>query len=566
MHSSEQPATGRRKGRGQRRGRRVDAATRDAVAGLLADLPLRRDLLIEHLHRLQDTRGCLRAGDLLALADLLRIGVAEVYETATFYAHFDIREDEEPAPALAVRVCDGLSCRLQGALQLDSALRARLPPADARVLRAPCMGRCDLAPVVQVGKRHADRASAADVLALIDEGAFTPLPLVGESLDAYRARGGYRQLQALRDGALPVETVFAELEAAGLRGMGGAGFPTARKWRLVRAAPAPRYLVCNADEGEPGTFKDRVILEEQTHPFLDGLLLAAACIDADRCWIYLRDEYPAAHALLRREIAALEAAQLVEPGFIDLRRGAGAYICGEESALIESIEGKRGYPRQRPPYVAEAGLFGRPTLVNNVETLALVPTILAAGGARFGALGGEGFAGLRSYSVSGRVREPGVKQAPAGISTRQLIDDYCGGMAEGHQLLAYLPGGASGGILPASLADLPLHFGELEKHGALIGSAALIVLSDRDDLRAAVQALLEFFADESCGQCTPCRIGTEKMLALFEAPELDVSLLNELAALMRDASICGLGQAAPNPLTTALQYFPQHQLARKRDE
>ncbi|HRE86618.1 MAG TPA: NADH-ubiquinone oxidoreductase-F iron-sulfur binding region domain-containing protein, partial [Accumulibacter sp.] len=472
----------------------------------------------------------------------------------------------EPAPALAVRVCDGLSCRLQGALQLDSALRARLPPADARVLRAPCMGRCDLAPVVQVGKRHADRASAADVLALIDEGAFTPLPLVGESLDAYRARGGYRQLQALRDGALPVETVFAELEAAGLRGMGGAGFPTARKWRLVRAAPAPRYLVCNADEGEPGTFKDRVILEEQTHPFLDGLLLAAACIDADRCWIYLRDEYPAAHALLRREIAALEAAQLVEPGFIDLRRGAGAYICGEESALIESIEGKRGYPRQRPPYVAEAGLFGRPTLVNNVETLALVPTILAAGGARFGALGGEGFAGLRSYSVSGRVREPGVKQAPAGISTRQLIDDYCGGMAEGHQLLAYLPGGASGGILPASLADLPLHFGELEKHGALIGSAALIVLSDRDDLRAAVQALLEFFADESCGQCTPCRIGTEKMLALFEAPELDVSLLNELAALMRDASICGLGQAAPNPLTTALQYFPQHQLARKRDE
>ncbi|EXI80990.1 MAG: NADH-quinone oxidoreductase subunit F [Candidatus Accumulibacter appositus] len=566
MNSSEQPATGRRKGRGQRRGRRVDTARRDAVAALVSDLPLRRDLLIEHLHRLQDTRGCLRAGDLLALADLLRIGVAEVYETATFYAHFDIREDEEPAPALAVRVCDGLSCRLQGGLPLDAALRGQLDPARARVLRAPCMGRCDLAPVVQVGKRHADRASAADVLAMIDGGEFAPLPVLGETLAAYRARGGYQQLQALRDGTLPVETLIAELETAGLRGMGGAGFPTARKWRLVRAAPAPRYLVCNADEGEPGTFKDRVILEEQTHPFLDGLLLAAACIGAERCWIYLRDEYPAAHALLRREIAALEAAQLIEPGFIDLRRGAGAYICGEESALIESIEGKRGYPRLRPPYVAEAGLFGRPTLVNNVETLALVPTILAGGSAYFAALGSEGFPGLRSYSVSGRVRQPGVKQAPAGISTRKLIDDYCGGMADGHRLLAFLPGGASGGILPASMAELPLHFGELEQHGALIGSAALIVLSDRDDLRAAVQALLEFFADESCGQCTPCRIGTEKMLALFEAPELDVPLLNELAALMRDASICGLGQAAPNPLTTALQYFPQQLLAGKRDE
>ena len=553
----EQPVTGRRKGRGQRRGRRVDATTRDAVARLLGDLPLRRDLLLEHLHRLQDSRGCLRAGDLMALADLLRIGVAEVYETATFYAHFDLRDDNEPTPALAIRVCEGLSCRLQGALQLDAALRDQLPPTRARVLRAPCMGRCDLAPVVQVGKRHADRAGIPEVLALLDAGVFTALPVSSESLDAYRTRGGYRQLQALRDGSLAAETMIAEIEAAGLRGMGGAGFPTARKWRLVGAAPAPRYLVCNADEGEPGTFKDRAILEEQTHQFLDGLLLAAACIGAERCWIYLRDEYPAVHALLSREIAALEAAELIVPGFIDLRRGAGAYICGEESALIESIEGKRGYPRQRPPYVAEAGLFGRPTLVNNVETLALVPQILADGGARFAALGSEGFAGLRSYSVSGRVRQPGVKQAPAGISARKLIDDHCGGMADGHRLLAYLPGGASGGILPASMADLPLHFGELEKHGALIGSAAVIVLSDRDDLRAAVQALLEFFVDESCGQCTPCRVGTEKMLALFEAPALDVELLGELAAVMRDASICGLGQAAPNPLMTALQYLPR---------
>ncbi|MCB1931951.1 MAG: NAD(P)H-dependent oxidoreductase subunit E [Candidatus Accumulibacter sp.] len=562
----EQPVTGRRKGRGQRRGRRVDATTRDAVARLLGDLPLRRDLLLEHLHRLQDSRGCLRAGDLMALADLLRIGVAEVYETATFYAHFDLRDDNEPTPALAIRVCEGLSCRLQGALQLDAALRDQLPPTRARVLRAPCMGRCDLAPVVQVGKRHADRAGIPEVLALLDAGVFTALPVSSESLDAYRTRGGYRQLQALRDGSLAAETMIAEIEAAGLRGMGGAGFPTARKWRLVGAAPAPRYLVCNADEGEPGTFKDRAILEEQTHQFLDGLLLAAACIGAERCWIYLRDEYPAVHALLSREIAALEAAELIVPGFIDLRRGAGAYICGEESALIESIEGKRGYPRQRPPYVAEAGLFGRPTLVNNVETLALVPQILADGGARFAALGSEGFAGLRSYSVSGRVRQPGVKQAPAGISARKLIDDHCGGMADGHRLLAYLPGGASGGILPASMADLPLHFGELEKHGALIGSAAVIVLSDRDDLRAAVQALLEFFVDESCGQCTPCRVGTEKMLALFEAPALDVELLGELAAVMRDASICGLGQAAPNPLTTALQYFPPQLLARRCDE
>ena len=552
----EQPVTGRRKGRGQRRGRRVDATTRDAVARLLGDLPLRRDLLLEHLHRLQDSRGCLRAGDLMALADLLRIGVAEVYETATFYAHFDLRDDNEPTPALAIRVCEGLSCRLQGALQLDAALRDQLPPTRARVLRAPCMGRCDLAPVVQVGKRHADRAGIPEVLALLDAGVFTALPVSSESLDAYRTRGGYRQLQALRDGSLAAETMIAEIEAAGLRGMGGAGFPTARKWRLVGAAPAPRYLVCNADEGEPGTFKDRAILEEQTHQFLDGLLLAAACIGAERCWIYLRDEYPAVHALLSREIAALEAAELIVPGFIDLRRGAGAYICGEESALIESIEGKRGYPRQRPPYVAEAGLFGRPTLVNNVETLALVPQILADGGARFAALGSEGFAGLRSYSVSGRVRQPGVKQAPAGISARKLIDDHCGGMADGHRLLAYLPGGASGGILPASMADLPLHFGELEKHGALIGSAAVIVLSDRDDLRAAVQALLEFFVDESCGQCTPCRVGTEKMLALFEAPALDVELLGELAAVMRDASICGLGQAAPNPIRLTIRHFP----------
>ncbi|WP_291991926.1 NADH-ubiquinone oxidoreductase-F iron-sulfur binding region domain-containing protein [Candidatus Accumulibacter sp. ACC003] len=566
MNSSEQAVAGRRKGRGQRRGRRVDAAARDAVAELLRGLPLRRDLLLEHLHRLQDSRGCLRAADLVALAALLRIGVAEVYETATFYAHFDVCDDSEPAPTLAVRVCDGLSCRLQGALPLAASLREQLPPTRARVLRAPCMGRCDLAPVVQVGKRHADGANAATVLALIDAGEFSPLPASGESLAAYRERGGYQQLQALRDGSLQAATVLAELDAAGLRGMGGAGFPSARKWRLVGAAPAPRYLVCNADEGEPGTFKDRLILEQQTHQFLDGLLLAATCIAAERCWIYLRDEYPAAHALLAREIATLEAAALVEPGFIDLRRGAGAYICGEESALIESIEGKRGYPRQRPPYVAEAGLFGRPTLVNNVETLALVPTIIATGGARFAALGSERFAGLRSYSVSGRVRQPGVKQAPAGISARQLIDEYCGGMADGQQLLAYLPGGASGGILPARLAELPLHFGELEKHGGLIGSAAVIVLSDRDDLRAVVQALLEFFADESCGQCTPCRIGTEKMLALFEAPELDVELLGELAAVMRDASICGLGQAAPNPLTTALQYFPLAQLTRKRDE
>jgi len=566
MHNIEEPVAGRRKGYGQRQGRRVDAGRRDAVAKLLADLPLRRDLLLEHLHRLQDEHACLRSGDLLALADLLRIGVAEVYETATFYAHFDLCDDGDPAPALAVRVCDGLACRLQGALQLTASLRELLPPMRARVLRAPCMGRCDLAPVVQVGKRHADRASTAEVLALIEAAVLTPLPVASESFDAYRARGGYQQLQALRNGVLPTETLLDEVEVAGLRGMGGAGFPSARKWRLVSKAPAPRYLVCNADEGEPGTFKDRLILEQQPHQFLEGLLLAASCIGAARCWIYLRDEYPAAHAILTREIALLERLKLVEAGFIELRRGAGAYICGEESALLESIEGKRGYPRQRPPYVAEAGLFGRPTLVNNVETLALVPGIVAGGGARFAALGSEGFAGLRSYSVSGRVREPGVKQAPAGISARRLIDDYCGGMAEGHQLLAYLPGGASGGILPASMADLPLQFGELEKVGCLIGSAAVIVLSDHDDLRAAVQALLEFFADESCGQCTPCRVGTEKMLALFCVPEPDLELLKELATVMRDASICGLGQAAPNPLITALRYLPQHLMTGHGDD
>ena len=559
------PGSDRRRAPPFNKGRQLDAASLREVEALLGDRPRRRDLLIEHLHLLQDRWHGLRPRHLHALAELMRLPMAEVYEVASFYAHFDILdEDETIRSRTVVRVCDSLPCALAGAGALIAELGELLDPAAVRVTRAPCMGRCAEAPAVEVGHRHVAPATASGVQAVLAKGELGPVIPAYPGLEAYRAGGGYRLLAGLPTldpAALARQERVTELlrafDAAGLRGMGGAGFPTFRKWELVRREPRPRYLVVNADEGEPGTFKDRHWLERDPHRFLEGLLIAAWSIEADRAYIYLRDEYPQVHAILRREIAALEAAGLAAPGAIELRRGAGAYICGEESAMIESVEGKRGLPRHRPPYVAQVGLFGRPTLVNNVETLVWIREILEHGAERFAAQGRRGSKGLRSWSVSGRVREPGVKIAPAGITARELIEEFAGGMAPGHSLKAYLPGGASGGILPASMADLPLDFGSLEPHGCFVGSHAVIVLSDRDDLRVAALNLMRFFEDESCGQCTPCRNGTEKAVQLMERDAWDRSLLEELSQVMRDASICGLGQAAPNPLLSLFRWFPE---------
>jgi formate dehydrogenase len=499
-----------------------------------------------------------------ALAELLRLPMAEVYEVASFYAHFDIVLDEEaPPPRLVVRVCDSLPCELFGARGLMADLVQKLDPEKVRVVRAPCMGRCAEAPAAEVGHRHLAPATADAVAAAIAAGDMHPVVPPYPGLDAYLAGGGYRLLRGLRgldpasfDVDERVKELLRALDSAGLRGMGGAGFPAFRKWELVRKEPKARYLTVNADEGEPGTFKDRWWLEREPHRFLEGLLVAAWSIEAERAFIYLRDEYPHVREILEREIGALEAAGLAPGGYIELRRGAGAYICGEESAMIESIEGKRGLPRHRPPYVAQVGLFGRPTLVNNVETLLWIREILEKGPEWFAGQGRRGSKGLRSFSVSGRVREPGVKLAPAGITARELIAEHCGGMAPGHELKAYLPGGASGGILPASMADIPLDFGKLEPHGCFVGSHAVIVLSDQDDIKAAALNLMRFFEDESCGQCTPCRNGTEKAVQLMQQEAWDMPLLDELLTVMREASICGLGQAAPNPLLSLLRWFP----------
>jgi len=550
------PGAGRRRTRPHPKGRQLEAAALAEVREALGDAPRRRDLLVEHLHRLQRRFGCLRHRHLVALAEELGLAMAEVFEVATFYAHFDVVADDAEIAPITVRVCDSVSCMLAGAERLLAALEEGLGDG-VRVVRAPCMGRCAGAPAVEVGERHLERADLGAVRAAIDSGALEPELPAYRDLDAYRAGGGYLTLQACREGQRDFEQVATTLDEAGLRGLGGAGFPTGRKWRIVRGYPAPRLLTVNADEGEPGTFKDRHCLESDPHRVLEGALIAAWAVGAEAIYLYLRDEYPAAHRILERELAALAEAGIAGGVELHLRRGAGAYICGEESAMIESIEGKRGLPRHRPPYVAEEGLFGRPTLVQNVETLSWVRDILEKGAEWFAGQGRHGARGLRRYSVSGRVREPGVKLAPAGITARELIEEHCGGMAEGHRLRAYLPGGASGGILPASLADLPLEFGRLEEHGCFVGSHALVVISDRDDLRAVALNLMRFFAEESCGQCTPCRVGTEKAVALMERPDWDCGLLAELGQVMADASICGLGQAAANPLRALLAHFPE---------
>ena len=551
------PGSGRRKAPHFAKGRHLDEADVEAVRALLGARPRQRDLLIEYLHLIQDAEGCLKAGRLQALASEMRLPMAEVYEVASFYAHFDIVLAGEPAPApVTVRVCDSLSCALAGA----EALVAELPAAlgrDVRVLRAPCMGRCDKAPVCEVGHRHVEQATVESIAKVATSGHLHPEIPAYEDYAAYRAAGGYQVLEDCLAGRRSVESVIEGLSDAGLRGLGGAGFPTGRKWSLVRQESAPRLMAVNADEGEPGTFKDRHYLETRPHRFLEGMLIGAWAVGAEAVYIYLRDEYPGVREVLLKEIEALRDTGLAKELFVHLRRGAGAYICGEESAMIESIEGKRGLPRHRPPYVAQVGIFDRPTLVNNVETLYWVPEILEKGATWFAEQGINGAKGLRSYSVSGRVKNPGVKLVPAGVTARQLIEEHCGGMAAGHNFKGFLPGGASGGILPASMGDLPLDFGQLEKHGSFVGSHAVVILSDRDDMKDVALNLMKFFEDESCGQCTPCRNGTEKAVALMGEAAWDKDLLGDLAVVMGQASICGLGQAAPNPLLTVLKFFPE---------
>jgi NADH:ubiquinone oxidoreductase subunit F (NADH-binding)/NADH:ubiquinone oxidoreductase subunit E len=551
------PGSGRRRSPAFHKGRQLDPAAQGEIAALLGDRPRDRDLLIEHLHRVQDTYGCLRAAHLQALSAEMRLSMAEVYEVASFYAHFDIVLDgEHLPPPVTVRVCDSLTCAISGGDALLESLPGKLG-AEVRIVRAPCMGRCDTAPVAEVGHRHVDHADPDSIATVVQSGHHHPEIPEHIRFDAYVKGGGYTLLRNCLDGTRSVDDVIGAMEDSRLRGLGGAGFPAGRKWHFVRQEAGPRLVAVNADEGEPGTFKDRYHLERDPHRFLEGMLIAAWAVDAEAIYIYLRDEYPAVNRILREAISDLERAGLNGDRAIYLRRGAGAYICGEESAMLESIEGKRGLPRHKPPYPSQAGLFGRPTLVHNVETLYWVRDILERGPAWFSGEGRNGRQGRRSFSVSGRVKEPGVKFAPAGITARELIDEYCGGMAKGHSFKAYLPGGASGGILPASMADIPLDFDTLEEHGGFIGSAAVVVLSDKDSIRDAALNLMRFFEDESCGQCTPCRVGTEKAVKLMSDQAWDKELLVELSATMASASICGLGQAAPNPLLCLIKYFPE---------
>jgi len=552
------------------KGRRVDPLAHQDVLALLDKAPRRRDLLIEHLHKIQDRFGCLSAPHLVALAAEMKMAMAEVYEVATFYHHFDVVKDGAPPPAITVRVCDSIACEMAGAHELLTSLPAALGPS-VRVLHAPCVGRCETAPVAVVGQNPVPHANTAKVAALVqakalkhprrDGAASHPhLEIVTPGhIDhvAYRENGGYKLARACIGGAKTRDEVVAAMDDSGLRGLGGAGFPAGRKWKSVAAGPAPRLMAINIDEGEPGTFKDRFYLERDPHRFLEGALIAAWAVDIAEIYIYLRDEYHGCREILETEIAALQANPPCPIPPIHLRRGAGAYICGEESAMIESIEGKRGLPRHRPPYVAQVGLFGRPTLEQNVETLFWVRDIVEKGAAWFTSHGRRERKGFRSFSVSGRIKKPGVVLAPAGVTVRELIEEFCGGMTDGHAFKAYLPGGASGGILPAAMGDLPLDFGTLEKYGCFVGSHAVVILSDKDDMKAVALNLMKFFEDESCGQCTPCRVGTEKAAALMASGPWDAALLEELSAAMRDASICGLGQAAPNPLLSVLKFFPE---------
>ena len=544
------------KGRKTPKGRQIDDTALADVRALLGGRTRRRDLLIEFLHLIQDHYGHLSVAHLNALADEMRLAQTEVYEVASFYAHFDVVKDGEvPPPALTIRVCDSLSCELAGAQQLKSALEDGLDHTQVRVLRAPCMGRCDTAPVLEIGHNHIDFATLEKVEAAIDADDTHPRMPDYQELAAYQADGGYNRLKELRHNG-NWEEVQGLISQSGLRGLGGAGFPSGKKWGFVRAAEGPRYLAVNGDEGEPGTFKDRYYLERMPHLFLEGMLIAAWAVEAKDIYIYLRDEYPGIREKILRELGKVKKMNIVDPEtVIHLRRGAGAYICGEESAMIESIEGKKGLPRHKPPFISKVGLFGKPTLNHNIETVFWVRDIIEKGSEWYSSQGKKGSKGPHSYSVSGRVKNPGVKLAPAGTTMNELLYEYCGGMEDGHKFYGYLPGGASGGLLPSSMADIPLDFGTLEEYGCFIGSGAIVVFSDKDDITKVVLNLLKFFEDESCGQCTPCRVGTEKAVKLLEKNNWDKNLLEELIQIMGDASICGLGQAAGNPIKCALKYF-----------
>ncbi len=547
----------REKRRREGRGRPVDPVALEEVRALLGDAPRRRDLLIEHLHKIQDRYHAISAAHLNALAEEMRLAPAEVFEVATFYHHFDVvKEGESAPPAITVRVCDGLSCEMAGARGLLDLLRSGGYGDGVRVITAPCIGRCEVAPALLVNQHAVGNATVAAVDEALERKQLAADVPAYQTYDQYLAGGGYALLRACLAGERTAEELVAIMEDAGLRGLGGAGFPAGRKWKIVRAEPAPRLMAVNIDEGEPGTFKDRWYLEREPHRFLEGMLIAAWAVGIEAIYVYLRDEYAHCRAILTDEIAELQRRAPVPLPPIELRRGAGAYICGEESAMIESIEGKKGMPRLRPPYVAQVGLFGRPTLEHNMETLYWVREIVERGAEWFASQGRNGRKGLRSFSVSGRVRKPGVHLAPAGITMQELLDEYAGGMQPGHTFYGYFPGGASGGILPASMADIPLDFDTLNKYGCFIGSAAIIVLSDQDTAKSAALNMLRFFHDESCGQCTPCRVGTAKATALMERDAWDEALLTDLSTVMIDASICGLGQAAPNPFLSVYRYFP----------
>ncbi|BDU58810.1 NADH-quinone oxidoreductase subunit F [Limnohabitans sp. MORI2] len=540
------------------KGRQADATSLQEVRALVSAFD-RRDLLIEHLHALNDTYRGLYERHLVALAHEMRLPMAEVFEVATFYHHFEVLPNDAKPAALMVRVCDGLSCEMGGAKQL----LAKLPNilgSDVRVISAPCVGRCEQAPVAVVHQNAVPHATPDTVAAAVNAKAIQQALPDYVDMAAYVADGGYALAASLVNGSVKTDEVLQAMEASGLRGLGGAGFPAGRKWRIVREQTAPRVMAVNIDEGEPGTFKDRTYLERDPHRFLEGMLVAAQVVGIEAIYIYLRDEYHGCRELLQKELAALQATPPCPLPHIELRRGAGAYVCGEESAMIESIEGKRGEPRMRPPYIAQVGLFGKPTLEHNFETLYWVRDIVQKGPQWFTSFGANGRVGLRSFSVSGRVKQPGVKLAPAGITVQALIDEYCGGMLDGHTLYAYLPGGASGGILPARLNNVPLDFDTLQEHGCFIGSAAVVVLSQHDKARDAALNAMQFFAHESCGQCTPCRVGTAKAVQLMQAPKWDNATLEDLNQVMIDASICGLGQAAPNPVRCVQTYF-SHEVA-----
>ncbi len=550
------PGAGRRKGLMHPKGRVLSTAEVSRLTEILGTRAPERPLLIEYLHLIQDAEKCLPVGLLHALSEWMLIPMAEVFEVATFYAHFDVVPDGAPRPPkITIRVCNSLSCMMAGSEALLLALQSEKMP-EVRVVRAPCIGSCHTAPAVEVGHHHIDHATVANVYAAVaGSKTHAAMPLY-QDLAAYQKGGGYAVLKSCLEGTRTVDQVIGTLSDGGLRGLGGAGFPTGRKWGLVRQAAGPRLMAVNGDEGEPGTFKDRHYLERRPHQFLEGMLIAAWAVEAAEVFIYMRDEYPAVLEILAREIAKLEAAGLTKHTKVTVRRGAGAYICGEESAMIESIEGKRGLPRHRPPYVAQVGIFGRPTLVNNIETLFWIPEILAKGADWFSSQGKNGGKGFRSYSVSGRVKRPGVVLAPAGSTANDLIA-LCGGLLPGHHFKGYLPGGASGGILPAHMADIPLDFGTLEKHGCFVGSHAVVILSHQDNMKDVALNLMRFFEDESCGQCTPCRNGTEKAVQLMSSETWNTTLLGDLAQVMGDASICGLGQAAPNPVKCVIRYFPE---------